>query len=257
MFCLFQLIKNKIFLILLAAVLAVPLAGASFAAEWNLDGSTTDNGNIRKIVEIFKQGDVVHLFDGNGRKILRTFPDGKSGKKVEYRMSYDSSGRLMQVECFIDGKKVSVEKGTYDDDGLLRSIICYDAGGRELFTTTMLIYDEESRLLKMYGMQTPNGIIDYYYRRGKDGRIVYVRCMMKNKMVSSAYYKYYDNGMIEEVRRFNEKMHNAGILRNSWKLDKKGNWIEKKSFLYSNLAQRAVFAEIVSRKIEYSKQESL
>ena len=253
MFRLFQLKKIKKFLILLAAVLTVPLAGASFAAEWNLDGSPADRGKIRKIVEVFKQGDVEHIFDENGRKILRTFPDSKSGKKVEYRMTYDSKGRLSQVECFIDGKKVSVEKGVYDDDGFLRSIICYDAGMKELFSTTMLVYDEKSRLLKMYGVQTPDGIFDYYYRRNKAGQIVYVRCMVKNKLASAANYLYDANGMLSEVRRFNERMQNSGILRNSWKLDKNGNWTEKKSFLYATFAKRAVFGEIVTRKIEYVK----
>jgi hypothetical protein len=253
MFRLFQLKKIKKFLILLAAVLAVPLAGASFAAEWNLDGSPADRGNIRKIVEVFKQGDVEHIFDKNGRKILRTFPDSRSGKKVEYRMSYDIRGRLSQVECFIDGKKVSVEKGVYDDDGLLRSVVWYNADMKELFSTTMLVYDEKTRLLKMYGVQTPEGIVDYHYRRNKAGQIVYVRCVVKNKLVSAAKYSYNANGMLSEVRRFNERMQNSGILRNSWKTDKNGNWTEKKSFMYATLAKRAVFGEIVTRKIEYAK----
>ena len=61
------------------------------------------------------------------------------------------------------------------------------------------------------------------------------------------------NGMLSEVRRFNERMQNSGILRNSWKLDKNGNWTEKKSFLYATFAKRAVFGEIVTRKIEYVK----
>lgn len=252
----FQLIKTRFIpCLLLAAAYFVPLQGSMFADEWNLDVRKNDNGKIKKCVEIFKQGDVVHIFDDSGRKILRTFPHAKSGKKVEYKMTYDKQNKLSKVDCFIDGKIAFSENGNYDDKGLLRSIIRTGADKKEEFATTMIVYDDKSGCLKTYGVQTKQGIIDYFYTYTQDGKLSKVRVMINNQLASVAEYSYNAAGYVTEVRRFNEKMHVSAILRNFWKFDKHGNWIEKKSALYPNLAKRAVFAELISRKIYYNEQE--
>lgn len=254
MFHLFQLIKSKITLwVFLTAAYCMPLAGSMFADEWDLDNARCDSGRIKKIIEEYKQGDVEHYFDAAGRKILRTFPDAKSGKKVEYKMTYGRNGKLAKVDCFIQGKLIFSEVGSYDDAGILRGIIRRNAAKQEEFATTMLVYDDNSKKLKSYGVQTKQGIIDYFYEYDADNRLKNVRAMMGGKFISSASYVYGGKNFVVEVRRMNEKFQIVGILRNSWQLDKKGNWIKKTSALYSNLAKRPAFAEIVTRKIEYAE----
>ena len=254
MFCLFQLngkIKNAI-LFLLTAVFVIPLSGALFAPEWGLDGERADTGRIRKITEHFPQGDVVHIFDNQNRKILRTFPDEKSRKKVENKMTYSSTGELEKVEIFIDGKLICTETAVYDG-GVLRRIIRNGASEKDFLATTMLVYDEKTSRLKMYGIQTPQGVIDYFYDRNPAGQVVYIRGFFKGKFNAGARYKYDSAGYITEVSRFNSRMQNAGILKNEWKLDKKGNWIEKKSSLYKKINEKPIFVEIVKRTVEYAE----
>lgn len=255
MFRLFQLKNLKILsALILSAVLCMPLAGSMFADEWNLDNVRLEKGKIKKITEEYKQGDVEHYFDAAGRKVLRTYPDVKTSEKVEYKMTYGKNGKLAQVECFIKGRLVFVENGSYDEDGVLRGIIRTNADGREDFGTTMLVYDDKMQKLKSYGVQTPQGIVDYFYEYDAGGRLGKVRVMSGGKFISAAVYSYGSDGFISEVRRINEDFKISGILRNSWKTDKNGNWIKKTSALYANLAKRPVFAEIVTRKIEYAKQ---
>ena len=242
-------------MVFIAAAFCMPLYGSMFADEWDLDCVHRDAGKIKKIVEEYKQGDVEHYFDRHGRKVLRTYPDAKSGKKVEYKMSYGKNGKLAQVDCLLDGKLLFREKGSYDDSGILRGIVRFNAENKEEFATTMLVYDDSMKILKSYGIQTAQGIIDYFYEYDGEGRLVKVRANMNGRMISSTVYKYNSKGHIIEVQRMHENFKIAGILRNSWKTDKKGNWIQKTSGLYSNLARRPSFAEMVSRKIEYAKEE--
>ena len=83
MFHLFQLKDLKILSVcIMSAVFCMPLTGSMFADEWNLDNVRKDNGKIKKITEEFKQGDVEHYFDEAGRKIIRSFPDAKTAKKL-------------------------------------------------------------------------------------------------------------------------------------------------------------------------------
>ena len=141
----------------------MPLGGAVFSPEWNFDSQTLEKGRIKRMTEHFPQGDVVHVFDEKGRKMLRTFPDKNTRKKVEYRMFYDSKDKLARVECSIEGKLVFVEKGTYDNDGVLRAVVRYNARNQEEFSTTMLVYEKDNVRLKNYGIQSADGIVDYYY----------------------------------------------------------------------------------------------
>lgn len=254
MFRLFQLKNLKILsAFILSAVFCMPLTGSMFADEWNLDNVRMDSGKILKITEEFKQGDVEHYFDNAGRKILRTFPDAATAEKVEFKMTYGQNGKLAKVECLIKGKLVFVENGSYDDEGILRGIIRSNADGKEEFATTMLVYDDKMQNLKSYGVQTSQGIVDYFYEYDENGRLNKVRAMSDRKLISAAEYSYDSNGFIVEVRRMNENLKIVGILRNFWETDKKGNWIKKTSALYANLAKRPVFAEMITRKIEYAK----
>lgn len=254
MFRLFQLKNLKILsAFILSAVFCMPLTGSMFADEWNLDNVRMDSGKVLKITEEFKQGDVEHYFDNAGRKILRTFPDAATAEKVEFKMTYGQNGKLVKVECLIKGKLVFVENGSYDNEGVLRGIIRSNAEGKEEFATTMLVYDDKMQKLKSYGVQTPQGIIDYFYEYDKGGRLNKVRAMSDRKLISAAEYSYDSNGFVVEVRRMDENFKIVGILRNFWKTDKNGNWIKKTSALYANLAKRPVFAEIITRKIEYAK----
>ena len=255
MFCLFQLIKNKFSAILffLTAVFFMPLSGAVFAPEWDLDGVKKDNGSISRIVERFPQGEVVHIFERGKGKVLRTFPEEKSRKKVECRMTYRKDGRLEKVATFIDGKLICTEIGLYDDIGVLRSIRRVDTGNKDMLSTTMMVYDDKTGRLKMYGIQTGQGVVDYYHEYDKDGNLVYVKGYVKNKFTAGARYAHDRNGLIKEVLRLNQNMQNAGILKNEYLLDGNGNWIEKKSVLYKNLRQKPIFMETVTRRIEYFK----
>lgn len=260
MFCLFQLMKKvlkTIFFLLIAAVCCMPLSAAVFAPEWGLDGKNTNKGSIRRIVEHFPQGDVEYVFAKGKGIILRTFPEEKSRKKVEYKMTYRHDGKLEKVAAFIDGKLICTENGIYDDTGLLRRICRTDDKNKELLSTTMIAYDDKTGLIKMYGIQTPDFVIDYYHQYDSNGNLVSVKCYVKNKFSAGALYKYDKNGLIIEVRRLNNRMQNAGILKNEYNFDGNGNWIEKKSVLYKNLKQKPVFAETVTRRIEYFKQGDL
>ena len=255
MFCLFQLMKNKLItiLFLLTAAFFMPLSGAVFAPEWDLDSTVKDKGSIRRIVERYPQGDVVHVFDRGKGKILRTFPEEKSRRKVECRMFYRKDGRLEKVATFIDGKLICTENGIYDDAGVLRGIRRVDAQNKDMISTTMLVYDEKSGRLKMYGIQTPQGVVDYYNEYDKKGNLVFVKGYFRNKFNAGARYVHDSNGLIKEVFRLNSRMQNAGILKNEYLLDGNGNWIEKKSLFYKTLKQKPIFAETVTRKIEYFK----
>ena len=88
MFRIFQLITETVlFSVMLAsAVFCTPLAGNTFAPEWELALPIRDNGSIKEFSEHYKEGDIVHVFDGGGRKILRTYPDAKSRKKIEFKI---------------------------------------------------------------------------------------------------------------------------------------------------------------------------
>lgn len=254
MFCLFQLtgkLKNTAIL-LLAALLLTPLAGGVFAPEWNLDGRPAAKGRIDRIIEHFRDGDAVNVFDDAGRKILRTYPDSTSRQQIEMKMFYNSDGKLEKIECYAGGKLIYVEKGSYSE-GLLRTLVRYDADGKELFWSTMMNYDERLLKLKSYGVQTKDGVVDYFYDLNEKGEITFIRAFIRNKLSTAAKYIYDKSGLVSEVRTFDAQMKNAGILYNEWKFDEQGNWIEKKSFFRKNNRTKTVPAAVFRRSIKYRK----
>ncbi len=253
MFRIFQLITETVlFSVMLAsAVFCTPLAGNTFAPEWELALPPRDNGSIKEFSEHYKEGDIVHVFDGGGRKILRTYPDAKSRKKIEFKMSYRPDGRLSEVKCFSDGSLLYSEHGQYDESGILRGICRKNAAGEVIFATTMLLYDEKTKKLKMYGIQYDGMIVDYFYDLTPSGQLAYVRALVNNKLTSAVRYKYNEKGVISEMSRYNERGQSVGILKYEWKFDEKGNWTEKKSLMYPNEKAKPVFGELVRRTIKY------
>ena len=236
---------------LLAAAVLPPLSG-NFLPAWNLEGMAAEKGKISKITEHYREGDVVYFFDRNGRKILQTYPDKETRQKIEHRFFYNSEGKLEKIDCSADGSLVYFEKATYHD-GLLRELVHYDSRGREVFWTTMMNYDDKTAKLKSFGIQQPDGRVDYFYDRNSKGEVVYIRAFVRNKLGSAARYIFNSAGLITEVHSFDVNMKNAGIILNQWQLDKHGNWIEKKSFFRKNAAAKPRLVAVVKRSIEYVK----
>lgn len=251
---LFQLKKQlkKLLITLVLTVAALPLAGGVFAEEWGLDNVQIPKGKLKKMTEHYSEGDIVHFYDKDGRKILRTYPDSKTRQKVELKMFYDRENRLIEVKCFLDGKLYYTERGVYAD-GLLRSVITSNAAGKNIISTTMLAYDDESRKLKNFGVQAAGGIIDYTYQYDKNGRMERIQVFFNGKPYSSAKYFYDSNGLVTQVLSYNARMQNSGVLKNKWQLDSRGNWINKESALYKNLKSKPVSVEKIKRTIEYQK----
>lgn len=221
-------------------------AGVGFFPDWNFSGQKI-HGPVKAIEEVYEEGKVYYQFNQNHQLEKKSFT--ANDVKSAYLITYNKDKKINKIALQQNGKVVLEQIANYGDDGTLTSFEFISPKMRK--KSSIVILDERKNVKIIVFQDEKDGVIEWLFEFDDKNQLAKSMFSIDKKAVSVATFRCDERGNVVEAIRFNSKLEFVGNIKNEYKYDKYGNWIEKKTGLRQQNSKTPLKAETIVRNITY------